>query len=63
MRFKGTPHLHVIDGKTDLEIGVFDAKGYLEVKDSKLADRMKNRFKPAPVKEKKAAKPKVKDVN
>ena len=62
MRFRGKPHLHVIDGKTDLEIGVFDAKGYLEVEEQKLADRMMKRFKPVPVKQKKAAVPKWKDV-
>lgn len=62
MRFKGTPNMHVIDGKSKANIGVFDSKGYLEVEDEKLFDRMKSRFEPVPVKKKKAAKPKVKEV-
>lgn len=62
MRFKGTPNLRVIDTKKKVRIGVFDSKGYLEIEDEALFDRMKRRFKEAPVRRKKAAATKVKEV-
>lgn len=62
MRFKGKPNMHVIDAKKDVEIGMFNSKGYLEIKDEELIERMKKRFKPAPIKQKKAAKSASKDV-
>jgi len=62
MRFKGTPGLFVIDSKTGTKIGKFDSKGYLEVKDERMAARMQKRFAPAQAKQKKASLPKVKEV-
>lgn len=62
MRFRGTPGLHVIDSTTGTEIGKFDAKGFLEIDDNRLAERMKRSFLPAPIRQKKAATPK-KEVN
>lgn len=62
MRFKGTPGMHVIDTDTGKTIGMFSDKGYLSVEDEAMVKRMKKRFAPAPVKQKKAVAPKGKEV-
>lgn len=62
MRFKGKPGVHVIDADTGKTIGVFDDKGYLSVEDETILKRMKKRFTPVPVKQKRAESPKGKEV-
>ncbi len=62
MKFKGEPGVYVIDSATGKQIGRFDDKGYLDIKDEKTAARMKNRFMIAEKKQKPAETPKGKEV-
>jgi len=45
MRFKGKPGMCVFDYKTDKLIGKFDSKGYMDVEDEGLQERLAQQFK------------------
>ena len=53
MRFKGMPGMHVVDAETNTPVGVFNGRGFLEVTDEELVERMKRVFTPAPVRQRK----------